>query len=144
MFFSPRRALSTSVGKTDVIQAGEWLIHKSLIHSFIHFWNPKPYLKEEDSDSDQWFVENELHTISIGQPTHQDFIKNLACGAFFLINKSCLRRILTYKEKGNKSGLRRMLFIIHFFPYYSGMYLIYSFLFFLPIHWWWKWFKRSD
>jgi len=34
-------------------------------------------------------VKNKLHTISIGQSTHQDLVKNLACGAFRLISLAC-------------------------------------------------------
>jgi len=35
------------------------------------------------------FVKNKLHTISTGQSTHYDFVKNLACGAFWLISLAC-------------------------------------------------------
>ena len=55
-----------------------------------------------------------------------------------LFDKSCLRRIYFHQ----KSGLRQIYFITNL-PNHSGMHLIWSFLFCLPIRWWWKWLKRS-
>jgi hypothetical protein len=42
-----------------------------------------------------------------------------------------------------KIGLRRMFCMKNPFLIHCGMHLIWSSLFCLPIHWWWKWFKRS-
>jgi len=47
-------------------------------------------LKEEDSDL--WFLENKLQTISIGQSTHQDLVTKSGLRRT-MFDKSCLRRI---------------------------------------------------
>jgi len=44
-------------------------------------------LKEEDSELR--FVENNILTALIGQSTHQDLVKNPACGAFCSISLAC-------------------------------------------------------
>jgi len=59
--------------------------------------------------------------------------KNLACVAFYLISFACGTFFFH-----SKSGLRCMIFIKYVLFNHSGMYLIWSFLFCLPIHWWWK------
>ena len=74
-------------------------------------------------------MENKLHTISIAQNTHYD-----------LVTKSGLRRIFITKS------LACGAFIKKFLRDHSGMHLIWSFLFCLPIHWWWdsrEAFKKS-
>ena len=74
----------------------------------------------------------------MGQTTHQDLVNKFGLRRI-LFDKSCLLRIFCYKT----FGLRRMILIKHLLFNHSGMHLIWSFLFCLPIHWWWKWFKRS-
>jgi len=60
-----------------------------MIHSLIY------RLKEEDSEL--WFVKYKLHITSIGQSTHQDLVQK--CGLRRnLFDKSCLRRILFFKN----------------------------------------------
>jgi len=43
------------------------------------------WLKEEDSEL--WFVENHLHTMSIGQSTHQDLVKTSSLRHIFFLRK---------------------------------------------------------
>ena len=72
------------------------------------------HLKEEDSEL--WFEEKKLHTISIEQSTYQN-----------LFQISGLWRILFH----NKSGLRRLSFILkNLLLNHSDMYLIWNCLFF--------------
>jgi len=47
------------------------------------------FLLRAKEDSELWFVKNKSHTILIGQTTHQDSVKNLACIAFYLISLAC-------------------------------------------------------
>jgi len=81
---------------------------------------------------------NYIYTTSIGQSAHQDVVKQSGLRRI-LFDKSCLRRIFCYKT----SDLRRMILIKNLLLKHSGMHLIWSSLFCLPIHWWWTWFKRS-
>ena len=74
------------------------------------------YLVKE-KDSEVWFVQNELHTISIGQTTHQAWVKKFGLRRI-LFDKSCLQRMFFH----TKSGLQRMIFIRHFLFNHSGMY----------------------
>ena len=85
-------------------------------------------------DSELWFVENELHTISIGQTTHQDLVKK-SCLRHILFDKTFLRCIFFH----TKSGLQRMIFTQHFLLNHAEMHLISSFLFCPPISLRWKW-----
>jgi len=77
----------------------------------------------DKSDSELRSVEN---TTSIGKTTHQDSVKNLACGAFCLIGLAC--GAFYFIEK---SCLRRIFLLFN----HSVVNLVSSFLFCLPIHW---------
>jgi hypothetical protein len=52
-------------------------------------------MKEEDSELR--FVENELHTISVGQTTHEDSLHKIGLRRI-LFDKSCLQRILSHQK----------------------------------------------
>jgi len=73
-------------------------------------------------------MENKLHTISRGDSTHQNFVQKSSLRHNLFVSKSCLRR---------------MFFIKNLLSNHSGMHLIWGFIFCLPIHWWWEWFKRT-
>ena len=73
-------------------------------------------------------MENKLHTISRGDSTHQNFVQKSSLRHNLFVSKSCLRR---------------MFFIKNLLSNHSRMHLIWAFIFCLPIHWWWEWFKRT-
>jgi len=78
-------------------------------------------------------VENELHTKSIGQSTHQDLVKKS------VIDKSCLWRIFFQK----KSGLR-CIFLTNFLFYLGCIAFDLKFLVLSTnIYWWWKWIEPA-
>jgi hypothetical protein len=97
--------------------------------SFIH-----ELIKKKDSELR--FVKKEIHTISKEQNSHWDSITKSGQRRI-LFDKSCLRHILFIK----KSGLQRIFVIENLLLNHSGMRLISSFLFCLPIYWWCKLFE---
>jgi len=80
-------------------------------------------------------VKNELHAISRRQTTHQDSIKKSSLRNI-LIYESCLQRISPIKNLACGPCYAHLL-LNHSA---TVMHLIASFLFCLPIHWWFKYF----
>ena len=73
-------------------------------------------------DSELWFVNNDLHTASTEQTTHQDSVKK-SCLRRIFFHKFCLQRIFPKKK------------------YLVREALYFSVLFSLPIYWYYKWFE---
>jgi len=76
----------------------------------------------KDKDSDQWLLNNGLHTTSTGQSTHQDSVQKILTAAHFL--SSVMPAVLFFSYN---------FFVCGVFDF--------SVLFGLPIYWFWKWFE---